>query len=377
MAQEVQGESDDAAVVPGWRYEFQEEYELFRDYGTDWRLGSSFALNSEDGLILAAGPILYQFGFRTFPYVYRMQLLGGASIPTGRFKLVYSGFWPRISEQLSITVNAHASQLELSNFFGFGNESVRDDAKEDGGYYRVSSTELFAQPSLLYHIRQWVVAGLGMAVKNFKVRDAEEDRLINPSVLEQYGDNRTLGSLGLSLLVDTRDHPMAPHGGISLGLQAWNYLEVFGNQTPFQKYIGEVRAYLGDTLVTDVMLGLRVRGEFIDGEFPFHEAAFLGGPGSLRGFASQRYGGDACVLGSVELRIAFGRWKLIIPTEVGIFFLADAGRVWVDEESPGDYHTDAGGGIWIAPLNRDVILSIAAASSVEGLFFVGGIGFGF
>jgi len=232
MSQEVHGENDDA-VVPGWRYEFQDEYELFRDYGTDWRLGSSFALNSEDGLILAAGPILYQFGCRTFPYVYRMQLLGGVSIPTGRFKLVYSGFWPRISEHLSITVNAHASQLELINFYGFGNESMRDDAKESGGYYRVSSTEFLAQPSLQYLIGHGFVTALGMAVKNFKVRDAEEDRLINPSVLEQYGDNRTLGSLGLSLLVDTRDHPMAPHGGISLGLQAWNYLEVFGNQTPF------------------------------------------------------------------------------------------------------------------------------------------------
>jgi outer membrane protein assembly factor BamA len=372
----MHGEDDDA-VIPGWRYEFQREYELFRDYGTDWRLGSSFALNSEDGLILAAGPILYQFGFRTFPYVYRMELLGGVSIPTGRFKISYSGFWPRISERLSVTLNAYASQLELINFYGFGNESARDGAKEDDGYYRVSSTELYVQPSLQYRIKHWFIAGVGVAVKNFKVREVEEDRLINPSVLEQYGDNRTLGSAGLSLLVDTRDHPMAPHGGLSLGLQAWNYLEVFGNQSPFQKYIGEVRVYLGDTLVTDVMLAVRVKGELIDGEFPFHEAAFLGGAGSLRGFASQRFGGDASLMGSAELRFSIGRWKLLVPTEVGVFVLADAGRVWVDNESPGEYHTDAGGGIWLAPLNRDMILSIAVASSVEGVFVVGGIGFGF
>jgi hypothetical protein len=125
LSQEVSGEGDDA-VIPGWRYEFQRDYELFRDYGTDWRLGASFGLNTEDGLILAAGPILYQFGFRTFPFVYRMELLAGVSIPTGRFKLAYSGYWPRISDRLSITLNAHASQLELINFYGFGNESVRD-----------------------------------------------------------------------------------------------------------------------------------------------------------------------------------------------------------------------------------------------------------
>jgi outer membrane protein assembly factor BamA len=241
----------------------------------------------------------------------------------------------------------------------------------------VPSTELFLQPALQYHIQHWLVAALGAAVKNFKVRETEEDRLINPSVLEQYGDNRTLGSVGLSLLLDTRDHPMAPHSGVSVGLQAWNYLEVFGNQTPFQKYIGEARAYLGDTLVTDLMFGIRVRAEYIDGEFPFHEAAFLGGTGSLRGFASQRFGGDASLLGSAELRFSLGRWTLLVPTEVGLFALADAGRVWLDEESPGGYHTDAGGGLWLAPLNRDVILTVAVASSVEGVFVVGGVGFGF
>ena len=376
VSQEINDQNDDA-VIPGWRYEFQREYELYRDYGNDWRLGSSFAVNSEDGLILAAGPILYHFGFRTFPYVYRMELLAGVSIPTGRFKIAYSGLWPLISERMSLNVKAHASQLELINFYGFGNQSERDEEKEDAGYYRVPSTELLVQPSLQYMVGGMVFVGLGGAVKNFKVRGTEEDRLVNPSVLAQYGDDRTLGSLGLSLMIDTRDHPMAPHSGFSFELQAWNYLEVFGNQTSFQKYTGELRLYAGDTILTDVMLTLRVRAEFIDGEFPVQEAVFLGGIGSLRGFASQRFAGDAGLLGSAELRFSVGRWKLLVPTEVGLFVLADAGRVWVDDKSPGNFHTDVGGGVWLAPLSRDVILSLAIASSVEGVFLAGGVGFGF
>ncbi len=375
-AQEVVGQNDDA-VVPGWRYEFQRDYELFRDYGDDWRLGSSFGLNSEDGLILAGGPILYHFGFRTFPYVYRMELLAGVSIPTARFKIVYGGFWPRISESLSLNVRAHASQLEVTNFYGFGNQSPKDEVKESDGYYTVLSTEFLAQPSLQYRLLDGMFVGLEGLLKNFKIRDSEEDRFVSPSVLAEYGHNRTLGSLGLSFLVDTRDHPMTPHSGFSLAFQAWNYLEVFGNETPFQKYIGEVRFYVGDTILTDLMLALRVRGEVINGDFPAHEAVFLGGTGSLRGFASQRFAGDAGLLGSVELRFSIGRWAVLVPTEVGLFALADAGRVWVDDNSPGDFHTDVGGGIWLAPLSRDAILSLAVASSTEGVYVVGGMGFGF
>ena len=38
----------------------------------------------------------------------------------------------------------------------------------------------------------------------------------------------------------------------------------------------------------------------------------------------------------------------ILPTEIGLIGFTDAGRVYVDGESPGGWHTAAGGGAWIA-----------------------------
>src|SRR5262245_49447162 len=102
IAQKKEEDDGDDKTVPEWRYVFQKKYELFRDYGYDWRLGTFFALNSDDGLVLGAGPILYHFGFRTFPYVYRMELLGGGAIPTGRVKFAYQALWPAISEHGSL-----------------------------------------------------------------------------------------------------------------------------------------------------------------------------------------------------------------------------------------------------------------------------------
>lgn len=38
----------------------------------------------------------------------------------------------------------------------------------------------------------------------------------------------------------------------------------------------------------------------------------------------------------------------MLPCEVGVFGLAAAGRVFVDGDSPGGWHTGVGGGIWFA-----------------------------
>jgi hypothetical protein len=376
IAQKKDEDDGDDKTVPEWRYVFQKKYELFRDYGYDWRLGTFFALNSDDGLVLGAGPILYHFGFRTFPYVYRMELLGGGAIPTGRVKFAYRGLWPSISEHGSVDLLAHASELEVRNFYGYGNDTQRDEAKEGDGFYRIPSVEYLIQPTLRYSLGGESLLALGVGFKDFKVREVT-DRFINQSNVTTFGDHKTLAYLRLGVVVDTRDHPLAPHSGIYFSAEGRNNVALNDDSSPFQEAIGDLRFYLGGMLGTDIMLALRVSGQKIFGTFPFFESAFLGGTRSLRGVPAERFAGDAMAFGSAELRISVGRWMLLVPTEIGVFGVGDAGRVWVDNDSPGAVHTDLGGGVWVAPLSRDTILSFLVAGSTEGLFVVGGIGFGF
>ncbi|MGH7599863.1 MAG: BamA/TamA family outer membrane protein, partial [bacterium] len=132
--------------------------------------------------------------------------------------------------------------------------------------------------------------------------------------------------------------------------------------------------YLGGKNVT---LALRAAGERVWGNFPFYEAAYLGGSGSLRGFRLQRFAGDASAFGSAELRFFLARIFLLVPTDVGLFGLADAGRVWRDGKSEGSWHKDFGGGLWLAPLRRDLTFSIGVGVSNELTAVVAGLGFGF
>jgi hemolysin activation/secretion protein len=130
-----------------------------------------------------------------------------------------------------------------------------------------------------------------------------------------------------------------------------------GRLGPFGSVGGEARTYL--SLGAGPILALRAGGEIVRGDFPFHEAAFLGGPGSLRGYPFQRFAGDAAAHASAELRQPLGQVKLLVRGRLGVFALADAGRVWMNGDSPGSWHTDVGGGVWFETLGYVGTFTIA------------------
>ena len=74
-------------------------------------------------------------------------------------------------------------------------------------------------------------------------------------------------------------------------------------------------------------------GKKLWGDFPYYEASFLGGSGTLRGLQEERFAGDAAISGSVELRAFLARLTFLFPMEVGVFALGDIGRVYADGDA--------------------------------------------
>ena len=99
------------------------------------------------------------------------------------------------------------------------------------------------------------------------------------------------------------------------------------------------------------VVALRGGGKKLYGDFPYFDAAFLGGGHSLRAENRQRFAGDASLYGSAELRVPVAQFPLIIPLDVGVLGFFDTGKVYVDGESPGGWHKTKGAGIWIGFLD--------------------------
>ena len=130
-------------------------------------------------------------------------------------------------------------------------------------------------------------------------------------------------------------------------------------------------------VLSSPVLALRAGGKHTFGRTPYHEAAYVGGGNTVRGFARQRYGGESSVYGNAELRIPIARLRILVPGNLGIFGLADTGRVYLDGESSETWHTGVGGGLWFAVLNAENTVSLSVATSDEGtaIYMVSGLAF--
>jgi hemolysin activation/secretion protein len=104
---------------------------------------------------------------------------------------------------------------------------------------------------------------------------------------------------------------------------------------------------------------LRARGELASDGYPLQFAPSLGGRSSLRGYSSHRFAGDAAVNGGAELRVPVGMVNVLVRSRLGVFALADAGRVWFDGDSRGSWHTGIGGGFWLNALGHAVSVAYA------------------
>jgi hemolysin activation/secretion protein len=152
---------------------------------------------------------------------------------------------------------------------------------------------------------------------------------------------------------------------IRLGLSAALFPALFDAELGFGKVTADVSALLAPSPSPRVALALRAGGAEVWGRLPWHQAAFLGGTGSLNGWDEQRFAGDVAVSGGAELRVRLWRPRVVLPTSLGVFGFADAGRVYLDGASPGGWHTSTGGGLWLQPVQQPYMVRLGVGVGAE------------
>jgi hypothetical protein len=346
---------------------------MVRDYGLLTKPLPYFGYNVDDGVFIGGGPMIFTYEFRKKPFQSQTIALGNFAFKTGAFRLRYSRLWIDFFPNVHLYLEAQATvPKEVRNFYGFGNATAREAQREEDNFYRVKSNDYHLRPIFYFYLQRQTRAGFGVAYKysDIKLRDDSFVKTARP-----YGvDAASLFEVSSELQYDGRNRERAPTSGFFGRFNFSLFPKMLDNKDLFTKLRADTRFYLGGNGVT---LAFRLAGERVWGNFPFYEAAFLGGSGSLRGFRFQRFAGDAATLGSAELRFFLTRFRLLVPSDLGLFGFAETGRVWLDGESDGAWHKDFGGGIWLAPLRRDFTFSIGAGVSNERTALVAGLGFGF
>jgi hypothetical protein len=327
-----------------------------RDWGRVWQFNPVVAAASDVGLVVGVVPSLTTFGFRQHPYASKLRVRAVYATSVADFRVDFLGDFRRAQSNIHFLVESYYSGIEVLDFFGFGNETPFILPRD---FYKVRQHQFLLGPLLAWSPGRRLRLSVGPVLKH-----ATTD-LDTPSFLASqppYGSaNFTQLGARTRLELDTRDVPANPTHGAHLTVGASVYPALFDVISTFGEVHGEAATYLTTPLPFRPTLALRAGGRRVWGVFPFQEAAFVGGATTVRGLRDHRYIGDASAYGNAELRFRLSRVRVVLPATVGIFGLADAGRVFFEGESSDKWHYAAGGGLWFAFLDPANTFSVALA----------------
>jgi hypothetical protein len=352
-----------------------------RDWGTQTWTMPWVSYSGDTGVFLGYGVEHRRLGFRDDPYSSRQVIRAGYAFGEQKPKVEYTGDYRRENRTSYWGFHAFASGAETLHFYGYGNETGNPG---DNDFFNVKANQFLAYPSFNLRFGQRTTFSIGPAVK-YTQSDPDATEFIN--VVKPYGTG-DFGEVGVHgiLSFDTRDSVAFTRHGVFLAARGTLFPEAWDVKQTFGQVNGNADGFV--SAGRWLTLALRAGGKKVFGDYPYMEAASIGGGGlgtgaleepshTVRGFRARRFLGDASLFGNAELRLKVSRISLILPAHWGVFGLADAGRVWLEGEDSNTWHTSFGGGIWVSLMNYRNTFSTGVAHSTEEnrFFFHGGFTF--
>ena len=333
-----------------------------RDYGTTTGFFTPTARWQTDvGPVIGFGPSRTRFGFRRQPYATFHHARVVFAPLAGGLGLEVAGDYRRTNRPTFTTFLLRANNFETTRFYGFGNDT--DDDGDDRDRYVVRHNLAAGELLLNMRLAPGLMLAVGPEVRyvDARVRDELLLSTAQPAGTSAFTQAGALARVAL----ERRDTLAVTRSGVTASAEARGFGWTDG--TPFGRLRAQAATYV-PVGARGPSLALRAGGETAVGDFPFQEAAFLGGFTTLRGFQYQRFAGDASVFGSAEARQPVGEVRLIARGRLGVMGLVDAGRVYADGDSDGGWHTAVGVGVYFETVGR--VLGLTYAKGESGLFYL-------
>lgn len=333
-----------------------------RYWGEAGRWTPTTGYRESGGVLLGFGPVYTRYGFRRQPYAWRAGLHGLVGTRTGELGVRLTADRYYDSSRWSLALLTHATNLESNRFYGYGNDTPLLD--ED--LTLVERFELLVKPSLRYRLGEKSSLEFGPVVKYVDPQLASG----SPAAIESPPGTEPFGQVGgrADLVLDRTVVDEKKQSGFGFDLGASAYPSAWDADDAFGEAHALARAFVPLGWPT---LALRAGGQRSWGTFPLHESAFIGGRWTVRGFRWNRFAGDTSAFGSVELRVPLASLKLFTRGQLGLLGFADTGRVWLDGESDGDWHTGGGGGLWFGNSERQASVAYAYGDEHRIYFYMG------
>ena len=331
--------------------------------------------SADDGFLFYAGVsfTLHNYDKQDYSAKHDIQLSASMNRSYG---IKYEGRFHHVLKGWDLTLNGNYDDpLTYTYFYGFGNNTIKDDKKYTQNYYR---TRYASRGLSVGVVREfWKNSAFRFSVR-YENNERQEKSKINI-----FSDNNFLGTNKInyiegaaSLNLDFRNRLTFPTSGTKFFAK---YNNGFIPNLDYANYgklllIGE--GYISFPVFLPITVGLKAGAGKSFGKIPFYNQFTLGQNTYLKGYRNNRFTGKSIAFMQSELRINLFRfYGGVAPMKIGILGFFNSGRVFQSNETSNKWHNGYGGGLFIVPLLEEfTIYSTISFSKEESLLFEFGLG---
>ncbi len=264
----------------------------------------------------------------------------------------------------------------LNNFYGFGNETKKDPAK-NADFYNVRYSDIAAEVLLRKrsptgHLQLYAGPSyFHYWNNNFRNK---ENVLSHPALIgldsASVYSNKSYAGVKAGIVFNNLNKEFLPTRGVLFNAELTSLAGLNDDSRQITKLTADMTLHSSFTDPTKIVFVLRMGyGKIFNKNYEYFQALTLGSNNYLRGFTKERFAGKSILYGSLEVRYKlFFSHSYIVPGDVGVLAFNDIGKARIKDVTSRKWHDSFGGGFYFSPYNF-AIVSATIAFSGEGSLF--------
>ena len=338
--------------------------------------------NPDNGLYLGAGFLFTDYGWRKKPFRSQHMLLVNGALGIDSYNFRYTGKFTDVIGKWGLALEVEQQEpFFISNFFGYGNESVYDRDTDNGfedaiDFYRIQTDRGFIMTNFYRPIGTKSQFNIAPTYRLAEVSRQESDRFLaeaNSGVdIAKVAEQHVYVGFNSGFQFDGRDNKALPTAGTFFRTNIERLWGTNERSEDLTRLNASLSQFISVKFPARLVIANRVGVEHLfENDFEFFNAPFLGGWTNLRAFRRTRFHGQTAFYHNLDLRLRlFSFTTYIFPGHVGLLGYQDVGRVWFDGEDSDTWHISRGAGAYISPLNQFVISFEKGFTDEEDPFLV-------
>lgn len=237
------------------------------------------------------------------------------------FQSNLTSFW--LKNKLQINGNFIARHMP-DHYWGIGFSAAQNVNKGDTTT-SYSKIWYLVNPEFNWQVRKNYFIGLGIDLNYTGMNDLTTTQKLDPSIIK-FGTSNYNGGLGLILKYDSRDVSVNAYKGLLVKLNLNYYGPFLFSNNEYSTLSIDLRKY-NQVFGKRKTIAFQFKSRFSIGNIPYGEMSMVGSPFDLRGYYWGQYRDRNMMLGIIEYRHTFNKFRLNQPSKVGAVVWVGTGSV--------------------------------------------------